>query len=55
MPLQYRNYILMKEVFHCSPQEIDSMPDDELDLYYNIHSEFIQNENKRQKALINKK
>lgn len=55
MPPELRNYILMKEVFHCGPQEIDELPDSELDIYYWIHCEFIAYQNKKQQSLKNKK
>jgi len=40
-----RDYILMKNVFHCSPAELDKLTEEELDVYFNIYNLDIEAQN----------
>jgi len=33
---EYRDYILIKDVYHCSPAELDNVEERVLDLHYNF-------------------
>ena len=32
--LEHRDYILMKDIYHCSPVELDRVPERELNLHF---------------------
>ena len=34
MSSEHRDYILMKEVYHCSPKELEKVPERELNLHF---------------------
>ena len=48
--LEHRDYILIKELYHCTPSEIDNEEDRLLDL----HFEFLMLERKNEKVLQEK-
>lgn len=52
---EHRDYILIKELYHCSPSELDNQEESILDLHYSMlmeerKREHIQNERAKQKA-----
>lgn len=60
MSKYHRDYILIKELYHCSPYELDKVEERRLDLDYSFlmeerHHEYIEQKRAEQKAKINKK
>lgn len=54
---EHRDYILMKEIYHCSPSELDKQDENILNLHYTMlmkerEREKIENERAKQKANI---
>lgn len=52
---EHRDYILMKEIYHCSPSELDKQDENILNLHYTMlmkerEREHIENERAKQKA-----
>ncbi len=52
---EHRDYILIKELYHCSPLELDNVEERVLDLHYSMlmeerKREHIQNERAKQRA-----
>lgn len=57
MSKEHRDYILMKDVYHCSPAELDKVPERELSLHYAFLMEereyqFIESKRTEQKAKV---
>lgn len=60
MSKYHRDYVLMKEVYHCSPAELDNVEEWRLNLDYDFlmaerHHELIERKREEQKAKVNRK
>lgn len=52
---EHRDYVLMKEVYHCSPKELERVPEWELNLHFAFlmserEHEYIESKRAEQKA-----
>ncbi len=55
MSKEHRDYILMKEIYHCTPSEIEEQDENMLNLHYNFlmeerQHEYIESKRAEQKA-----
>jgi len=56
---EHRDYVLIKDLYHCSPTELDNQDDNILNLHYDMmmqerQHEHIEHEREKQRAGSNK-
>ena len=54
MPLDYRDYILIKEIYHCKPSDLENEDENKLNLHFQIlmlerKEEYLKSKRKTQK------
>lgn len=57
MTKEHRDYLLIKELYHCSPKELDDVDDSLLDLHFSFlmaerEHEFIESKRNEQRAKV---